>query len=223
MKYIIMCGGIKDKLAKNGIVPQLVKVNGETLVERTIRILRELGVKDINVSTGTDIDCFDFLDVPVLKFDNNYHLVKTGEGTGYWVEAFYYTDEPCCYLCGDTWYSEKSLKTIVNTKCKDFLMFGTQKPFAKGYPKHWEEPLGFKVVDQDMLHKYCEIFKEYEDAGKFNRKGMSWELYRLIEGTDPNEHIMGERFVGIHDFASDIDNDKEVKKLVSIIKKYKIK
>ena len=42
MKYIIMCGGLKDDLVKNNIIPHLCKINGESIVERTIRILREL-------------------------------------------------------------------------------------------------------------------------------------------------------------------------------------
>lgn len=223
MKYIIMCGGIKDDLVKNNIIPHLYKICGERIVERTIRILNDLGIKDISISTGTNVNDFDNLGVPVLKFDNNYHLIKTGLGSGYWVEAFYYTDEPCCYICGDTWFSKAALEKIVNTECNDFLMFGTKKPFEKWYPKKWEEPLGFKVNDQKMLHKYCEIFKQYEDAGKFNRKGMSWELYRLIEGFDPNKHILGKRYIPIYDFACDIDKSDEANDLERIIKEHNIK
>ena len=100
-------------------------------------------------------------------------------------------------------------------------MFGTRQPLPKYCPK-WEEPMGFKVVDQALLHRYCDIFKEYEDKGKFKRKGMSWELYRLIEGFDPNKHITGSRFIAIHDFACDIDHKNDVKMLEETIRKYNV-
>lgn len=216
MKYIIMCGGNYKTVV--GIRP-LHKINGETLVERTIRLLREFGINDISVSTNADVNAFDFLDVPILKFENNYSLEKVGKGTGYWVEAFYKTNEPCCYLCGDVWYSRAALKTIIDSECHDFLMFGTRQPLPEYCPK-WEEPMGFKVVNQELLQKYCTIFKYYEDNKLFNRKGMSWELYRLIEGFDPNKHILGKRFVAIHDFACDIDHESDTKLIEDAVIKY---
>ena len=45
--------------------------------------LRELGIEDICVSTGLNIDLLDFLDVKVLKFKNTYTLNSYNNGTGY--------------------------------------------------------------------------------------------------------------------------------------------
>ena len=49
MKYIIMCGG---KYPKFEIPKQLLKVNGEVLVERTIRLLKENGITNICGEVG---------------------------------------------------------------------------------------------------------------------------------------------------------------------------
>ena len=44
MKYIIMCGGIYKKWETPR---QMLPINGEPIVARTIRLLRENGIKDI--------------------------------------------------------------------------------------------------------------------------------------------------------------------------------
>ena len=67
MKYIIMAGGSYEKFE---IPKQLLKVNGEVIIERTIRLLRENGVKDIAISTNNP--AFDYLDVEKLRHENNY-------------------------------------------------------------------------------------------------------------------------------------------------------
>lgn len=224
MKYIIMCGGKKQGLNS---APALMKVNGERLIDRTIRLLKEFGITDISISCALDNKNFDDIGVKVLKKENNYSLAKENGHTvkskskGYWVEAFYFFDEPCCYLCGDVWYSKAALKTIIETDAKDFRMFGTRQPLPKFCTK-WEEPMAFIIKDRKLVEKYCELFKEYEDYGLFNRKGMSWELYRLIEGFDPNKHITGDRFTAIHDFAVDIDNDKDAEKLGEVLKTHNV-
>ena len=66
MKYIIMCGG--DTL--DGLPKQMAEVNGEALVERTIRLLRQEGITDIAISTRNDD--FERFGVPLLKHDNTY-------------------------------------------------------------------------------------------------------------------------------------------------------
>ena len=48
MKYIIMCGGKYDLFTTP---KQLTKINGEELVARTIRLLKENGIEDIAISS----------------------------------------------------------------------------------------------------------------------------------------------------------------------------
>ena len=57
MKYILMCGGNYPKFE---VPRQLLKVNGEVLIERTIRLLRENGITDIAISTNNK--AFDYLE-----------------------------------------------------------------------------------------------------------------------------------------------------------------
>ena len=72
MKYIIMCGG---RYTEFKTPKQLLKVNGEVLVERTIRLLRENGIDDIAICTNCND--FDYLGLPILMQHNDY--VSQGE------------------------------------------------------------------------------------------------------------------------------------------------
>ena len=95
MKYIIMCGG------KYGDTPkQLLTVMGERIVERTIRLLRAYGVKDIAISSNDPR--FEGLGVPVLKHENEYVY---GKNTHSWLNAFYPTEVPTTYIFGDVYFS----------------------------------------------------------------------------------------------------------------------
>jgi len=213
MKYIIMCGGNYEKFKE----PRwLIKVHGEVLLERTIRLLHELGVEEIYISSNFP-DHFKYLGLPILIHQNSYKADKESHLDGYWVDAFVPLSMPACYLCGDVWYSKEALEKIVNTEAKDILFFGTQEPFARGYNKSFEEPLAFKVVDQKKFRECIDKVKYLQDNHLTNRLPISWELYRVIDGIDPNEHRLGKRFIGIHDFALDIDSPGEVKNLEEAI------
>lgn len=230
MKYIIMCGGVYETVKK----PRpLYEINNETLLDRTIRLLREFSIEDIAISTNKENDLFDNFGVEVLKMDNNYKCVlidnnlKHYKQIGYWCDAFYYTDEPVCYLMGDVFYSKAALKQIVDAQTNDILFFGTDKPFAPGYNKWYEEPLAFKVVNQKKLHDACDLFRKYTDMGPgkwpFWRQPISWDLVQIICEQPLHTVIVHTPiFVGVHEFASDIDNEYDAIELAEIVKRYGI-
>jgi len=215
MKYILMCGGVYRFETPRW----LIKVDGEPIIEHTIRLLRELGVEDISISSN--LDCFDYLDVPIIKTENSYHAGPEKEKKGYWTDAFVRLDEPVCYICGDVWFSKEALKTIIDTQTDDILFFGTQRPFHKAYKKHYEEPLAFKVVNQKRFQECIEEVNSLWDRRLTKRFPIAWELYRVIDGIDVNKHLLGGRFVGIHDFALDVDRPDDLDNFLSSIKNYK--
>ena len=209
-KYIIMCGGNYETYFDKP--RQLEVVNGEILVERTIRLLRKHGIKDISISTNyTD---FDYLKVPILKHKNTYKTEKD-KVKGYWCDAFYPTDEPVCYIFGDVYFSEDAIKTIVNTDTNDIEFFASMPPFATNYPKKYEEPFALKVVNTEHLKEAIRITKEYEDDGKFNRKPIMWELWTIIKDTPINE--IKHNYIPINDYTSDIDRKSDIPKLEQYI------
>lgn len=207
MKYVIMCGG---SYANFKVPKQFAKVRGERLVDRTIRLLRERGIKDIVITSNNPI--FDSCGVPrVENKQNNFSQDKSWTNMkGWWLDAFYHFNEPCCYLFGDVCYSEKAIKTIIDAKSSTSLLFGSNPTSSEGYLiKTWYEPFAYKVFDYESFYKGIEETKELYKIGKVKRHPIAWELYRHLNNLPINSHEFEEHFICINDYTTDIDNINE--------------
>ena len=212
MKYIIMCGG---KYINFDIPRQFIEINNERLIDRTIRLLKENGIDDISISSNDKR--FDLLKIPRLEHKNEFEV--TNEGIkGYWLDAFYPSDEPVCYLYGDCYYSEKAIKTIIESKTDDVLFFASTITNRPEYFKNWEEPFAFKVVNQKRFKECIDICKKKRDRGETNREPISWELYRVLNGIDINTHKITTGIVAINDISTDVDNLEDRNKLEILLR-----
>ena len=210
MKYIIMCGGVYRAFQTPR---QLTKIKGEPVVARTIRLLREAGIEDIAISATDPV--FARFGVPVLKHENVFDVKEDHSGSiGYWCSGFYPMDEPVCYLFGDVVFSPEAIKTIVEYETDDIMFFGSKRPFSEVYPKPYEEPFGFKVVNTDHFHEALKEHKRLTDAGTHWRKPIAWELWFIVQGQDPAEdlkNLKNNSYVGINDYTCDVDWPRDVK------------
>ena len=212
MKYIIMCGGKYDKW---GTPRHLTKIGKETIVERTIRLLREQGVEDIYIS-ATD-SRFSGLGVPLLvKENNSYHAHSYNDCDGYWCDGFYLVDEPVCYIFGDVFFSPEAIKTIVETDTDDIEFFASSPPFSPDYPAPWAEPFALKVVNRKHLQDSIDRLKELDHQGKFKRKPIMWELWQVIKDT-PINVIDYKNYVAINDYTCDVDNPGDEKRFIKFV------
>ena len=201
MQYIIMCGG---RLNDRGEPKQLQIVKDEPIIARTIRLLRENGISDIAISSiYPDFDCFG---VPVLKHRNTFVY------GGRWLEAFYPTKKPVCYLCGDVVYSPEAIKTIIETPTDSIEYFATAPPFSDKYIKTWAEPLAYKVADVKLFKACIEVTKYYADIGRFRREPIAWELWQVIKGTPLNQ-IDYTNYTVINDYSCDVDCQEQLEKI----------
>ena len=217
MKYILMCGGRYDEFTTP---KQLLKVNGEVIIERTIRLLKENGIKDIAISTTNP--AFDYLDVPKLKHNNTFiHEYKNEKAKGWWLDAFYPTDEPTCYIWGDVYFSEAAIKTIVETETDDIELFGSMPPFAYNYVKRWIEPFALKVFNTNHLKESIEKTKELALEGKtFRENPIIWELWTVIKNvplqTKAGEYIYN--YKAINDYTTDVDSKEDITRIENCFK-----
>ena len=210
MDYIIMCGGNYTQFETP---KQLSVINGERLIDRTIRLLRENGIKDIYVSATNPI--FDSVGVPRLVHDNTSLVWDNNkEVSGYWIDAYYPTEKPCVYLHGDVYYSENAIKTIVNLNPTINTFIGNALAKNKEY-KNWGEPFGWIVVNQKEFRSGIEKTKKLQDEGKLDRGyALSWELYRVLNGTDPNYMLIDDKnYLCIDDETIDIDAPWQIESL----------
>ena len=205
MKYIRMCGGVFDQRRD---LRQLIKVGSETLVERTIRLLRNAGVRDIAISSNREE--FEQFGVPVLKHENSLNVYN--ENIGEWLDAFYPTNNPVCYIFGDVLFSPLAIQIIVESKTRDIQFFASAPPFAKEYIKKYAEPFAFKVVDTNRFFDCIKQAKQYEKEKRFSRNpAIAWELWQVITGEELN-HINYKTYCAINDYTCDVDNVEELEK-----------
>lgn len=195
MKYLIMCGR-----------PTFYELDGEQIIARTIRLLQENGITDIAITT-TDERYKQF--GKVIKY-NSYKQPY------YWVNAFYNTKEPTCYIFGDVFFSNKAIKTIVETETDDIEFFASSPPFHPSYPKKFAEPFAFKVVNTEHFRKAINKTKRLWRNKKFSRHPIAWELWQVIRGTELNR-IDYTNYVAINDFTCDIDTRQDAGNLRALI------
>ena len=208
MKYIILSDS-------NNIEPfieprQLSKINGETIVGRTIRLLKENGICDITITSHDKR--FDNLGAKRYESkNNNYNAI---EKTGYWLNAFpiELLKEPVTFLLGDVYYSENAIKTIVESETDSTLFFCSDKTkgYDKKYIKKHDEPFGYKVVDTELFKEHIEKVKKMYDEEKTRRHPIVWELYRSINGIDVNTHSLTTNYIAINDETCDIDRVEDI-------------
>ena len=180
-------------------IRQLCKINGEPVVKRTIRLLRESGINDIAISSNNVV--FEQFGVPVLHHENKK-----------WLDAFYPTDEPTCYIFGDVVFSKKAIDTIVNVETDDIAFFASAPPFARNYIKKWAEPFAFKVRDQKHFRESINLCLDFNKQKLFKRPPIAWELWQVIKQTPLNE-IDYTNYCVINDWTCDIDTLQDASKI----------
>jgi choline kinase len=206
-KIIIMCGGVYDDFKEH---KALIKINGERLIERTIRLLKENGINNYYISSNNE----DFNKYGnVLHHENNFKF-ENGIVYGYWVDAYYPTNDPTIYLHGDVYYTEDAIKKILNLNPKVNTMIGNQYALNEEHIKVGE-PFGFIVVNQEKFRKAIDKCKRLQDEGKIDRGyAISWELYEVLTGRDINDFIITEdTYLVIDDETIDIDKPEQIKEL----------
>ena len=209
MKYVILSDS--NNVEPFTIPRQLTKINGEPLVQRTARLLKENGIEDVIITSHDK----RFDNLGAKRYEPKYNYYNPIKNEGYWLNAFPFEllNEPICFLFGDVYYSEDAIKTIVNVETYSTLFFCTYKNKDERYIKHHDEPLAYKVVDYVMFKEHIERVKTLKDEGKCAREPIVWELYRSINNLDVNTHKMTNNYVAINDESCDIDTLDDIIKL----------
>lgn len=207
MKYIILA----DSSVGFETPRQLSVINGEPLIQRTIRLLKENGINDIIITSHDK----RFDNLGAKRYEPLYNEYDPINNTGYWLNAFpiELLKEPICFLYGDVYYSENAIKTIVKSKTDSVLFLCSYENKSKLYIKEHDEPLAFKVVDYELFKEHIKIVKEMKDKGLCCREPINWELYRSINGQDINVHEMTGNYIAINDESCDIDTIDDIKSL----------
>ena len=192
---------------------QLTKINDETIIERTIRLLKENGIKNIIITSHDKR--FDNLGATRYEPLYNYYVPNYMDyklNKGYWLNAFpiELLNEPITFLFGDVYYSENAIKKIVETKAKNNLFFCSYENKNEKYIKCYDEPLAYKVVDYITFKEHIDRVKTMKDKGLCCREPIVWELYRSLNNQDINIHKMTNNYIAINDESCDIDTINDI-------------
>ena len=208
MKYVIMCGGYYEQWETP---KQLQIVNGERIVERTIRLLKENGCKDIVISSNDER--FDEF-APRIEHDNSYRY-ENGKLNGYWLDAFYpkfRRNQKATFIFGDVYFSEDAIKQIVEYDGGGNVLFGSAGALITN--RVWGEPYAYVVNDMGTFYDGIKAVKKLQDEGYCNRVPIVWELYRYLNGFDVNEHrVLPETYKVIDDGTDDADTPQKLQKI----------
>jgi len=187
MKYVIMCAGKGERWNNYlGVPKHLIEINGETLLQRTTRLLKEYGVD--YVITGND-ERYSMYGKLIPQSCNDCEIDRFEEVT-----------EPVCYLYGDVYYTENALKTIIETDTENVTFFGSE-----------DEIFAVKIKDLELFYTHKNFIKSLYLTGQIDRC-IGWEIYRSLNNIPFKEHKITERYVKILDGTDDIDFPEDYEK-----------
>lgn len=199
MQVIIMCGGEYKDFKKH---KALSVIKGEVLVEHTIRLLEENGIKEWYIS-ATDPSFEKYGNI--LKHNNSFKAEGNDKCIGYWVDAYYPISKPTIYLHGDVYYTDEAIKKILNLNPTKNTFIGNIYALNEEHKKVGE-PFGWIIVEPNKFFTAIEETKRLQDEGKVERGlAISWELYEVLNGYDVNDFIIDKETYLVLDNVFDID------------------
>jgi hypothetical protein len=213
MRAIIMAGGADTKWTERGGEGRrhFQLVNGERVIDRIVRQLRDLGVTDIGIICP-DIEGYDL--------PGTYRIAPTYDEWGH--EALngreHWSDtERTIQVYGDMIFAEKAMDLLVGHSARQWMMFGR---FGNGVIKGGGGELfatSFWPEQRDAWEAALRMAFDLKARGIIKRAG-SWEGYRIMAGARGRRVMLHRHypalFVNIRDgLTDDFDTPGQFEKL----------
>ena len=175
MKYIIMADGKGTRWNNYKNVPKhLIEVNGEALLARTVRLLHEFD-KEAEVIITSHDERYEF--GGSTRYEPNSNHLE--------IDRFTYEliEDNICFLYGDTYYTEDTIKKIVDTDTSDVLFFGNSKSIV-----------AVKVKDSSLFKKHVDNVRKLFLENKIkNCKG--WQVYQSFQNLEFDKKEIRDKFI----------------------------
>ncbi|MGX7198047.1 NTP transferase domain-containing protein [Enterococcus olivae] len=194
--YIIMADGKGTRWNHyQGIEKHLIEIDGETIIERTIRLVSQFDPNAEIIVTSHD-PSYTFAGSTRYEPLNNQLEIDR-----FTVELI---DTGVCFLYGDTYYTERAIRKIVKKHNDSLLFFGTAKKIV-----------AIKVTDEKQMRKHCQHVRQlYLD--KKIEKCIGWQLYQSFEQLPFEKRQIKGHFVLFEDETIDFNTPKDYKKFLRI-------
>lgn len=183
-RYIIMADG-HGKRWRGSEPKHLIKINGEVLLARTVRLLQGEDV----VITSHD-PRYNFAPRYEPK-NNNCEIDRFLSNEEIWNKA-----GVTIFLYGDAYYSEKAISQIKNQRISDITFFGRR---VGNSIKKYGEIFAVGVKNHQLFKETCEQVKEREKKGL--SRGLGWSVYRTL---------VNKNFVELDSICEDFDKVEDL-------------
>lgn len=175
MRYVIMADGAGSRWDNYNEIPKhFVKINEETLLERTVRLVKKQSPNSEVIITSRD-SRYEVLGARRHEPKNNVLEI----------DRFTYEliEDDVCFLYGDTVYTDEIMEVIVNTTVSDIMFYGNQKSI-----------IAVKVKNSKLFKKHVDIVKKQFLNGEID-KCIGWQVYQSYTGqTFDNREILNNKY-----------------------------
>lgn len=189
MKYVIMADGKMQRWKAECNMPKhLLRVDGETLLERLVRQLHS--------GLGED-------EVIITSHDRRYEVrgALRYEPKNNYLEIDRFTweliDRDTCFLYGDTYYTDAAIQAIQNSRTDKLRFFGTR-----------EAIVAVIVGNPDALRVHIQRVKELYLDGKID-DCRGWQIYQSYVGLPFGPRIIGPEYTVLTDETQDFNTVAE--------------
>ena len=169
----------------HNIPKHLIEIDGETLLTRTVRLLRENDAR---------------ADIVITSHDPRYEVpgARRYEPQNNHLEIDRFTEEliadDVCFLYGDTFYSESVIQKIADTPAEKLLFFGNERSIV-----------AIKVADGALFRQHVDRVRALFLAGKIE-KCIGWQVYQSFEGLPFGEKTIAADYILIQDGTEDFNS-----------------
>ena len=189
MKYIIMADGKGTRWQNYNDIPKhFIEINGETLLARTVRLLKQ-----------GDSGC----EVIITSHDPRYEVegATRYEPKNNHLEIDRFTEEliadNVCFLYGDTYYSEEAAETIIKTEADDILFFGNRRSIV-----------AIKVADGELFRGHVDRVRQLFMEGKIE-KCIGWQVYQSFMGLPFGDKKIESKYIILEDSTEDFNSPED--------------
>lgn len=190
-RVLIMAAGPKKEWKRHE-----EEIGGETLLARTVRILREQGFDDIFISRRME-DMRGVPALPVRYVSNEYD--GNDLGCMYGVR----TMNAEVYLFGDVYYTEKAIVQIMTGRTEFYGRSG------KSAVKRYGEMFAVKATPK-LIQTLERMWREYQSGSR--KRLWSWDLLGEMQGKNFYTHGATGVMTEINDGTEDFDKPEELEK-----------
>lgn len=203
-RVIIPIGGKQERWGRHlGMSKHEVRVQGETLIGRIVRLFKSFSITDIYTVGGENL----YPDIGTVFSQSKYNPVFKDANKYLDSEHIWNNAGRTIIVFGDIYFTDSAIHTIAFNQNRDWTLFG--RPTVSCIGKPYPEPFAISFFDYErsmIKNAAMRVVDLYNN--KVTDGASLWHLYRSLVGLPNNlmnKRLFGEHLVDIDDLTDDFD------------------